>query len=580
MDEIKHLLSGFLGDEPGNSVNELQQVFNDHIFPFIKDWWDPEGPIPSDTEIEQLGKIIERRVQEHPLPELYKHVPELLKRISNAIRFNRRNYVNIHPSPFIPSTLASFIISVQNPNNIVEEVSKPTWQMEKESIEWMAENLFAIDADAGRWGNVVSGGTVANMTALLIARDYIYDKLNRPRPRSVGSRGLIGYEPGVVIGTTATHYSVRKALWFLGIGSENLITIPVAIDEKLRQTSFKDDRFIKGIQNKFWKQTILSAIDLDNKQRGNELEKFYCGEPEPFSLQPLNSELLKTVYSCFQFNTPLIGCVLTLGTTDTGTLEKLDDEVIKLLKEEDIFMHADAASGGFSMVLDEVRDQANDLSLFDSFTIDAHKMGLLHYPCGAVLFKDKGFREQIRHEAPYLGELAPTLEGSRTGANSAALWMATKTIDVAGYQQFIKRLLIFTDHLRKAFVDTPFQVLHKVQLNAIVVAPKLHGAETRLEVNKLVELVRADILTQGEFMVNLDKGVAGIKVRNVPSDDKSELVDIYALRIVITNPLVEDKDAAGLVAQLVKSLQRIRGGSSSFKNDLALSSQKIKTWSI
>lgn len=452
--------------------------------------------------------------------------------------------------------------------------------MERESIDWMAKNLFGLEQSVEHWGNVVSGGTVANMTALLIARDYTYDKLNRPRPRSIGARGLIGYEPGVVIGTTATHYSVKKALWFLGVGSENLVTIPVAMDEKSKLAAFKEERFIKGIQDKHWKARIGDAIELDNKQRGKELDEFYNGENEPFSLQPLNSELLKTVYSCFQFNIPLIGCVLTLGTTDTGTLEKLDDSVIKLLKEEDIFFHADAASGGFSMVLDDIKNQVNNLSLFDSFTIDAHKMGLMHYPCGAVLFRDKGFREQIRHEAPYLGELAPTLEGSRPGTNSAALWMATKTIDVAGYQLLIKNLLLFTNRLKNNFNKSNFQVLHKVQLNAIAVAPKLKANETRLEMNKMVELVRTNILNQGKFMINLDKGVASIKVRNVPSDERSELVDIFALRIVITNPLVQMKDAEELVTQLEESLERVRGGSKTFINELAILTEQTKTWSL
>ncbi len=69
--------------------------------------------------------------------------------------------------------------------------------------------------------------------------------------------------------------------------------------------------------------------------------------PSP-TLQPLNSEIFKALYSCFEYGTPLIGYVFTLGTTDTGTIEAPNDEAIKKLVKENVFIH-DAALGGFAL---------------------------------------------------------------------------------------------------------------------------------------------------------------------------------------------------------------------------------------
>jgi glutamate/tyrosine decarboxylase-like PLP-dependent enzyme len=461
------LATGFLGDDPNLALEQLKNAFDNHVVPFIKDWWEKSSPIPSDSEIESIKREVLSRATQGELPDPYCQLPQLLSNLAEGFRFNRLNFVNIHPSPFLPSVLASFVTSIQNPNNIVEEVSKATTMMEMEAIQWMAENLFGITnrADSKAWGNIVSGGTIANMTALLVARDYTYDKLSRPRNARIGPRGVIGCKPGVVLGTAASHYSIEKALWFLGLGHENLIRVPVCWDESMKREQFKERRFIAGIQKPHWKSKLVDAIRDDEILGNRELTAFYEGEQSPFGLQPLNSEILKTLYSCFEFDTPLIGCVLTLGTTDTGTIERINGSAIEELRREDIFIHVDAASGGFAFLDTEVQKMLGSMEHVDSFTVDPHKMGFLHYPCGAVLFRDEGFRQQIYHEAPYLGPLAPTLEGSRPGSGAAALWLAQKTIGKEGYQWAVGHLLGFTSALQQALANSgKFQVLHKVDL--------------------------------------------------------------------------------------------------------------------
>jgi glutamate/tyrosine decarboxylase-like PLP-dependent enzyme len=553
-------IKGFLDDDPTGELTAFLDACREHVIPFVAEWWTGGGPIPTAGEVNDLRASIQSRAESQPLEYPYAELPALLEALASNLRFNRRNFVNIHPSPFLPSVLASMATAIQNPNNIVEEVSPATWDMEKECVRWLAKNLFGIDEDKA-WGNIVSGGTLANMTALLVARDYAYDKLSRPRRGRVGPRGVIGMTPGVVLATAGSHYSLEKALWFLGIGSENVLRVPVCFDEQVRSTSPKEERFIKGIQKGEWKDRIAQAIDEDEIKGRKELDAFYSGEHSPFELQPLGSEILKTMYSCFEFNVPLIACVLTLGTTDTGTIERLDNWAIRTLRDEDVYIHVDAASGGFAFMCQAVAPKLASLADADSFTVDGHKSGLLHYPCGAVVFKDKGFLQQIYHEAPYLGPLAPTIEGSRSGSGVTALWYALRTLKANGYVEAISHLLGFTKSLSEAIVASDnYQVLHAVDLNALAIAPKPVSGETRQQVNSLVRQVRQMIVDDGEFLVNLDRHLSGVKVKNVPCDasDQSPLIDIEALRIVITNPLVRQEDAHRLTEKLEEFLLRAR----------------------
>jgi hypothetical protein len=139
--------------------------------------------------------------------------------------------------------------------------------------------------------------------------------------------------------------------------------------------------------------------------------------------------------------------------------------------------------------------------------------------------------------------------------------MAIQDLGVTGrYNEWLDRLFAFVDALVEGFRSTnKFQVLHKVDLTTIAIAPVQLQGETREAVNATVERLFASVLCDrsgGAFLVNLDRGLSGIKVRNSAID--STLVDIYCLRIVVTNPIVESRDAERLVSYLEAKLVSAR----------------------
>jgi Glutamate decarboxylase and related PLP-dependent proteins len=545
---------------PNNlAVENLGTAVQEWILPFVTHWISSGvQPLVSREEEEQLRAFV--RALGGTLPEGYAWLPDLLERLAGAMRFNDHNFVNIHPTPYVPAIAAAAVVALQNPNNIVPDVSRATTALEEEAVQWMAE-LVGFDPRAA-WGNVVSGGTIANLTALLVARDYTFRKLGRPRPSDLRTRGLYGRTPGVVLASAGSHYSVKKAAWILGLGDENVIAIPVAYDEAVKRNAARDAMFLAGITDLEWADRLHGSVAEDRARGEKEMDAFYRGTSQPFSLQPLNSEIFKAMYACFTYSTPLIAYVFTVGTTDTGTIEAPDAKALQLLATEDVFIHADAAAGGFGLVHPRIKARATGLARVHSVTLDAHKLGHLSYPNGAVLFRDRGWMYEIMHEAPYLQGLSPTIEGSRSGCSSAALWAAIQDLGTAGYHAWMGRLLQFMDALVNALEATDlFQVLHNVHLTSVAVAPRISGSTTRREVNQLVldvhKRIREDT-SSAAFLVNVDRGLAGIKVLNAPGTDDEDLVDIFCWRIVAANPAAEPADAMALVDYLARQVATVR----------------------
>jgi hypothetical protein len=144
-----------IGFEQTTALKNLDEVVREWIVPFL-DAWVNSGPQPraSAEDTKRVIRFIKTLSASHRAPEGYAWLPGLLKRLAGGVRFNARNFVNIHPTPLIPAIVAALVASIQNPNNIVEDVSKATTELELESVQWMSKELVGFDP-AKSWGNVV-----------------------------------------------------------------------------------------------------------------------------------------------------------------------------------------------------------------------------------------------------------------------------------------------------------------------------------------------------------------------------------------------------------------------------------------
>ena len=142
--------------------------------------------------------------------------------------------------------------------------------------------------------------------------------------------------------------------------------------------------------------------------------------------------------------------VATLGTTATGAVDPLD-AIVALRSRYDFRIHADAAYGGYFLLIKELavetRRAFDKIAEAASVVIDPHKHGLQPYGCGCVLFHDPAVGRLYRHDSPYtyftstdlhLGEIS--LECSRPGAAAVALWATQRLFPLTADGEFAKGL--------------------------------------------------------------------------------------------------------------------------------------------
>jgi tyrosine decarboxylase/aspartate 1-decarboxylase len=178
--------------------------------------------------------------------------------------------------------------------------------------------------------------------------------------------------------------------------------------------------------------------------------------------------------------------VATLGTTATGAVDPLD-EIVALRKRYDFRIHADAAYGGYFVLVHdlaaETRSALDRIGDAASVVIDPHKHGLQPYGCGCVLFHDPSVGRLYYHDSPYtyytstdmhLGEIS--LECSRPGAAAVALWATQRLFPLVPDGEFARGLasgraaaLALYERLR---TDERFVTGSTPELDILVWAPR------------------------------------------------------------------------------------------------------------
>jgi len=177
--------------------------------------------------------------------------------------------------------------------------------------------------------------------------------------------------------------------------------------------------------------------------------------------------------------------VATIGTTGTGSVDPLL-EILKLKEEYGFRLHADAAYGGYFILVDNLEPYARNvydhLVEVDSIVVDPHKHGLQPYGCGCVLYRDPGVGKYYKHESPYtyftsseldLGEIS--LECSRAGASAVALWATQKLLPMERGGEFAIGLSKGREAAlalyEKIASDKRFRTIFLPELDIIVWAP-------------------------------------------------------------------------------------------------------------
>ncbi len=160
------------------------------------------------------------------------------------------------------------------------------------------------------------------------------------------------------------------------------------------------------------------------------------------------------------------------GTTELGVIDPIE-ELSRLCIDKNIYLHVDAAFGGFSIPF--LSYGGYNLPKFDfslegvsSITIDPHKMGLAPIPTGGILFRDRSYLESISTETPYLTDKEQfTIVGTRMGASTAATWALLKYFGKEGYCKISNKCMEVTEYLADGIKKAGFKLIREPQLNIV-----------------------------------------------------------------------------------------------------------------
>lgn len=259
-----------------------------------------------------------------PLPRTGVPMEDLIGRfageiIPHSLKVNHpRFFAYIPSSPVFPAMIGDFLAAGANTFAGTWLGSPAAAMIEITVLEWFREMLRL---DPGTEGLLVSGGSVANLTSLAVARTEI-----------LGGR----MEGAILYTSDQRHASIDRACALLGFGKAQLREIPSDDSFRLRCDLLED------------------AIRED---RGRGLRPF---------------------------------CVIAHGgTTNTGAVDPLE-RAGEIARREGLWLHVDAAYGGFAAASEERRSLFRGLEQADSIVLDPHKWLFQPFEVGCVLTRHQG----------------------------------------------------------------------------------------------------------------------------------------------------------------------------------------------
>lgn len=217
-----------------------------------------------------------------------------------------------------------------------------------------------------------------------------------------------------------------------------------------------------------------------------------------------------------------VAIVAIAGTTELGLVDSID-QISEIAKRNDIYLHIDAAFGGF--IIPFLKDVGYDFPEFDfslegvcSMTIDPHKMGLSSIPSGCILFRDKKYLDVMAVEAPYLTKKEQsTIVGTRSGASAAATYAVMEYIGREGYTKLALEAMEKTNTLKEEILKMGYEIVTEPELNIIAFT------HPDIDVDYLAYLLEEK--NWGVSISAYPKAIRIIVMRHVTLDNIKEFLD-------------------------------------------------------
>lgn len=361
--------------------------------------------------------------------------------LNHSIHVHHPRYMGHQVSvPALVGALAGLMSDILSNGTAVYEMGMSSNALERVVTDFVAQK---IGFQSGT-GILTSGGSLANLTAMLAAR-------KARAPTDVWMQGH--QEKLAILVSEEAHYCIDRAARIMGLGSEGIIKIPV------------NERF-------------QIRIDL--------LENY---------LQQAKNEGF-TVIS-------VVGCACSTSTGSFDDLEALAD----FCEQNNIWFHVDGAHGGAAIFSEKYRPLLKGIERADSVVIDFHKMLLTPALATALVFKNESDSYQtFLQKAQYLWDSQQDSEWWNSGKRtfectkfmmSLKVYSIIKTYGARVFEENVERLFDLAKAFAKQIQARPnFELAVQPEAN-IVNFRIINGGAAYL--NQINSTIRKQLTQEGKF---------------------------------------------------------------------------------
>jgi len=386
--------------------------------------------------------------------------------------------------PHYASALGTFITGFANTVSSIYEMGPASVSIEFFVLNWMLEKIgwdpvpndrIIKDTGVSHGGGIlVNGGSIANLTALLIARTRAY-----PGVWQEGCPADLA-----IMLPSESHYSLTKAAGILGIGSKAVFHL--ASDKQGKVLPDKIPEILKKIK--------------DNGQIPMALVANACSTP-------------------------------------VGMYDPLE-EIGEICNEHGVWFHVDGAHGASALISEKHKGLLKGIGNADSLVWDAHKLLQTPSLCAALLVRDHQFLDggiALHQDASYLfhekkheafDSIHRTIETTKSGLGEP-LFFVLGSLGEKGLAEYIDRQYQLTKEAYDYIRGCPYFECPALPESNILCFRVAGGDKLQLD-------IRNHLINEGSFYITtvVFKGKRFLRLVFMSSSTTLETVKVLVTEIL------------------------------------------------
>jgi glutamate/tyrosine decarboxylase-like PLP-dependent enzyme len=223
------------------------------------------------------------------------------------------------------------------------------------------------------------------------------------------------------------------------------------------------------------------------------------------------------------------------GTTSTGAVDPFH-ELAELTRERNVWLHVDAAYGGFAVLTDRGRSRLDGIELADSITLDPHKWLYMPFEVGCLMVRQGPLLSQAFEVIPeYLRDAQ--LEGGvnlaqrglqlTRAARALKVWTAIRSFGVDAFRRAIDRSLDLAEEAQDRIQrSVELELVTPAELGIVTFRRRFAGVDDEDELEDRHRAVVDELAASGLGLVSSTRLRGRFVLRLCPMNHTSTSEDV------------------------------------------------------